>query len=62
MYAIRSYYAIRADVKKAMQESGEVLIKRYGFDPEKHAAYIEKILGRFANPYLVDEVDRNNFV
>ncbi len=50
--------SIRADVKKAMQESGEVLIKRYGFDPEKHAAYIEKILGRFANPYLVDEVDR----
>lgn len=49
---------IRSDVKKAMQESGEVLINRYGFEREKHAAYIEKILGRFANPYLVDEVDR----
>jgi mannitol-1-phosphate 5-dehydrogenase len=49
---------IRADVKKAMEESGEVLINRYGFEREKHAAYIEKILGRFANPYLVDEVDR----
>jgi mannitol-1-phosphate 5-dehydrogenase len=49
---------IRSDVKKAMQESGEVLINRYGFEQEKHAAYIEKILGRFANPYLVDEVDR----
>ena len=41
-----------------MQESGEVLIRRYGFDREMHNAYIEKILGRFANPYLVDEVDR----
>lgn len=50
--------AIRADVTKAMQESGEVLIRRYGFDPEAHAAYIQKILGRFANPYLIDEVDR----
>ncbi len=50
--------AIRADVTKAMQESGEVLIRRYGFDPEAHAAYIQKILSRFANPYLVDEVDR----
>ncbi|PJC87109.1 mannitol-1-phosphate 5-dehydrogenase [Vibrio sp. HA2012] len=50
--------AIRSDVKKAMEESGEVLINRYGFEREKHAAYIEKILGRFANPYLVDEVDR----
>jgi mannitol-1-phosphate 5-dehydrogenase len=50
--------AIRAEVKQAMQESGEVLIRRYGFDRDAHAAYIEKILGRFANPFLVDEVDR----
>uniref|UniRef100_UPI00356A783F mannitol-1-phosphate 5-dehydrogenase n=1 Tax=Psychromonas sp. TaxID=1884585 RepID=UPI00356A783F len=50
--------AIRADVTAAMQESGEVLIRRYGFDPQAHAAYIQKILGRFANPYLRDEVDR----
>ncbi|MGR5177084.1 mannitol-1-phosphate 5-dehydrogenase [Vibrio parahaemolyticus] len=50
--------AIRADVTAAMQESGEVLIRRYGFDADAHAAYIQKILGRFANPYLRDEVDR----
>ncbi|KJY83567.1 mannitol-1-phosphate 5-dehydrogenase [Vibrio galatheae] len=50
--------AIRAQVKAAMEESGAVLIKRYGFEPQAHAAYIEKILGRFANPYLRDEVDR----
>lgn len=50
--------AIKADVKATMQESGAVLIKRYGFDPQAHAAYIEKILKRFANPYLVDDVDR----
>ncbi|MFY3758182.1 mannitol-1-phosphate 5-dehydrogenase, partial [Escherichia coli] len=35
-----------------------VLIKRYGFAPEKHAAYIEKILSRFENPYLHDDVER----
>ncbi|MDN3681608.1 mannitol-1-phosphate 5-dehydrogenase [Vibrio tapetis subsp. quintayensis] len=50
--------AIRAEVTAAMEESGAVLIKRYGFDPDAHAAYIQKILGRFANPYLRDEVDR----
>ncbi|HHX8657338.1 TPA: mannitol-1-phosphate 5-dehydrogenase [Vibrio diabolicus] len=50
--------SIHAEVKQAMHESGEVLIKRYGFDREMHNAYIEKILGRFANPCLVDEVDR----
>lgn len=49
---------IYADVKQAMRESGEVLIRRYGFAPGMHNAYIDKILSRFANPYLVDEVDR----
>ncbi len=50
--------AIRAEVTAAMEESGAVLIKRYGFDPQAHAAYIQKILSRFANPYLRDEVER----
>lgn len=49
---------VRAVVKGAMEESGAVLIKRYDFDAEKHAAYIQKILGRFENPYLKDDVDR----
>ncbi|OBX02694.1 mannitol-1-phosphate 5-dehydrogenase [Gallibacterium genomosp. 3] len=50
--------AIKQQVKAVMQESGAVLIKRYNFDPATHAAYIEKILKRFANPYLQDDVDR----
>ncbi|HEB4872013.1 TPA: mannitol-1-phosphate 5-dehydrogenase [Kluyvera ascorbata F0526] len=50
--------AIRDVVKGAMTESGDVLIKRYGFDPVQHAAYIEKILTRFENPYLHDDVER----
>lgn len=49
---------IKAFVKAVMQESGAVLIQRYGFDATAHSAYIEKILKRFANPYLVDDVDR----
>jgi mannitol-1-phosphate 5-dehydrogenase len=49
---------IHAVVRGAMDESGAVLIRRYGFDPAKHAAYIDKILGRFANPHLRDEVAR----
>ena len=49
---------IYADVMGAMEESGEVLIRRYGFDRQAHAAYIQKILARFANPYLRDELDR----
>ena len=49
---------IEKAVTDAMKESGEVLIKRYDFDREKHYAYIEKILKRFRNPYLKDEVQR----
>ena len=45
-------------VKAAMHESGQVLIRRYGFIAEKHEQYIEKILSRFANPYLQDDVSR----
>jgi mannitol-1-phosphate 5-dehydrogenase len=41
-----------------MEESGAVLINRYGFDAKKHAAYINKILQRFENPYLHDDVER----
>ena len=50
--------SIRAVVQGAMQESGQVLIKRYNFDPAKHQAYIEKILTRFENPYLHDDTAR----
>ncbi|SHO57101.1 mannitol-1-phosphate 5-dehydrogenase [Vibrio quintilis] len=49
---------IYTQVRQAMFESGDVLIRRYGFAPAFHAAYIEKILNRFANPYLIDEVNR----
>jgi len=49
---------IKADVQQAMQESGDVLIRRYSFDPKSHNAYIAKIINRFANPFLVDEVTR----
>jgi len=50
--------AIRQVVQGAMEESGAVLIKRYQFDAQKHAAYIQKILQRFENPYLHDDVER----
>ncbi|MBX9445495.1 mannitol-1-phosphate 5-dehydrogenase [Dickeya chrysanthemi] len=50
--------AVRQVVQGAMEESGGVLIRRYGFDADKHQAYICKILTRFENPWLHDEVER----
>ncbi len=49
---------IYAVVKAAMQQSGEGLVRKFGFDHDAHFAYIEKILKRFQNPYLQDECNR----
>ena len=50
--------SIKAVVREAMQQSGEALVKKFGFDHAKHFEYIESILVRFHNPYLKDDCDR----
>lgn len=50
--------AIKAEVAGALRETGAALIKQYGLDEAGHARYIDKILERFRNPYLTDEVER----
>lgn len=45
-------------VHAAMEQSGAGLVKKYGLDAQAHAAYIEKIIKRFKNPYLNDDVTR----
>eukprot|EP01057_Protomagalhaensia_wolfi_P006128 Protomagalhaensia_wolfi_Nauph_80__6127@NODE_885_length_1910_cov_301_860502_g665_i0_p1_GENE_NODE_885_length_1910_cov_301_860502_g665_i0NODE_885_length_1910_cov_301_860502_g665_i0_p1_ORF_typecomplete_len396_score92_06Mannitol_dh_C/PF08125_13/3_2e43Mannitol_dh/PF01232_23/1_5e10F420_oxidored/PF03807_17/0_14F420_oxidored/PF03807_17/2_9e02UDPG_MGDP_dh_N/PF03721_14/0_0133HCDH_N/PF02737_18/0_04Sacchrp_dh_NADP/PF03435_18/0_095Sacchrp_dh_NADP/PF03435_18/3_1e03NAD_binding_2/PF03446_15/0_97NAD_binding_2/PF0 len=49
---------VRSVVEGAMRESGAVLVKRYNMDPVAHENYIQKILVRYANPYIVDDVTR----
>ena len=45
-------------VKNAMIESGKGLIAKYNFDEEAHYKYIDKIIDRYKNPYLKDDVAR----
>jgi mannitol-1-phosphate 5-dehydrogenase len=45
-------------VEGALKESGAFLVKKYGFNSEEHNKYIQKIIGRFSNSYIVDEVTR----
>lgn len=45
-------------VRNAMIESGKALIAKYNFDEEQHMKYIDKIITRFRNPYLKDDVAR----
>lgn len=49
---------VKQDVLGTLGETGNVLTIKYGFDADQHQAYIEKIIGRFANPYIVDDVQR----
>ncbi len=34
------------------------LVNKYGFDKDAHFKYIDKILNRCKNPYLVDDTAR----
>lgn len=45
-------------IKGALTESGEALIQTYQFDREAHQTYINKIIQRFMNQYISDEVTR----
>ncbi|WP_078408388.1 mannitol-1-phosphate 5-dehydrogenase [Priestia abyssalis] len=45
-------------VEKTLQETGLLLVKKYEFDMEKHKEYTNKIIGRFSNPHISDEVTR----
>ena len=59
LFTLNTGHAITAYLGKlAGHQTIRDAIKRYAFDPQKHAAYIQKILGRFENPYLKDDVER----
>jgi mannitol-1-phosphate 5-dehydrogenase len=49
---------IYSDVQKALNESGAALVKKYGFNENEHKKYIEKIIHRFTNPSISDEIVR----
>lgn len=49
---------VAENVKHVMEETGALLVRKYGFDRGEHKQYIHKILGRFSNPYLTDHIER----
>lgn len=49
---------IREAIEQVLGETGKLLIEKYQFNAEEHHAYIQKIIGRFANPYITDETTR----
>lgn len=50
--------AINELVLKTLEETGQLLVQKYEFDVQEHSDYIKKIMERFSNPFIVDEVTR----
>lgn len=45
-------------LKRVLKETGDLLIAKWNFDRESHEAYQRKIIGRFENKYLSDDIAR----
>jgi mannitol-1-phosphate 5-dehydrogenase len=49
---------VRDVASKVLEESGLLLAREYGFDPEELREYRQKVIARFGNPRISDEVTR----
>ncbi|KDN58295.1 mannitol-1-phosphate 5-dehydrogenase [Exiguobacterium sp. AB2] len=49
---------VRQVVQGALYETGWLLLEKYGFEAKEHSRYIQKIIKRFENPKLKDEISR----
>lgn len=46
--------AVRTEVEGALAETSALLLAKFGFDADEHAAYVARTLERFENPELPD--------
>ncbi|EPH94715.1 mannitol dehydrogenase domain protein [Enterococcus faecalis 13-SD-W-01] len=51
-------YLIVVQLKSVLQETGRLLIEKWGFDAQDHEEYIEEIIQRFKNKYISDAITR----
>jgi mannitol-1-phosphate 5-dehydrogenase len=49
---------VKREVEGVLQETGAMLVQKYGFPEEAHRRYRDTIVERFTNPHLTDEVVR----
>ncbi|MEK5499972.1 mannitol-1-phosphate 5-dehydrogenase [Bacillus sp. FSL M8-0168] len=49
---------VRETLAGALEETGQYLIQTYGFSEEEHQSYIKKIIGRFENEFISDDITR----
>ncbi|MCA4134886.1 mannitol-1-phosphate 5-dehydrogenase [Arthrobacter sp. M4] len=49
---------VAGKVRSVLDETKQLLVAKHGFPEPEQEAYVQKILGRFSNPYLPDTVTR----
>lgn len=49
---------LKEEISQVMQETGSVLTAKYHWDEKKHQKYIHKMMNRFTNPRLSDNIVR----
>jgi mannitol-1-phosphate 5-dehydrogenase len=49
---------VAARLRETLAETGSFLVAKWDFDRAKHAEYIDKIIGRFSNPAINDDIPR----
>lgn len=50
--------AIIQQVRSVLSETGKLICEKHKFNEKDHQLYIDKILNRFMNPFIVDEITR----
>lgn len=49
---------VNKQVENVLAETGALMVEKWQFNAEEHKAYITKILSRFMNPYISDDITR----
>ncbi|KAK4208157.1 mannitol dehydrogenase C-terminal domain-containing protein [Rhypophila decipiens] len=49
---------IQDEVKKALQNTADLITQKHGIDEDEQRAYVDKIVRRISNPHLEDAVER----
>ena len=49
---------IKKIIENVLNETGKYLTTKYSFDTQAHEKYVQKIISRFANPFISDDTTR----
>lgn len=49
---------VKNEVINVLEETGALMVEKWGFNMDEHQSYIQKIISRFTNPYISDDITR----